>query len=302
MNSEPITFYSDGLKLTGQLFIPEDDPPVTTPRPIVIACSGFTGLCHIHPARFARYFTQHGHLCAGFDYRGFADSEGDRGRVLLEEQVRDIMHATACIAGDDRVDADRIVLLGWGMGAGLVIDAARALPGVIGLIAVNGFYVGKRFLREHHDESSFARYVRATDAERTERSRSGRARFVDPFDLYPLDPQSRGYVDAVLRKTVAYEAESYSFELADSLLRWNVEAYVNAMEVPLLVAHGEKNMLHPTREAQALHDQYGGPKSLYWLPGAGHTEFMDDDDPKFQTLASHIEQWIRGRIDATGNS
>jgi hypothetical protein len=28
----------------------------------------------------------------GFDYRGFADNEGEKGGVLLEEQLRDIKH------------------------------------------------------------------------------------------------------------------------------------------------------------------------------------------------------------------
>jgi len=297
---ESAALFSDGLRLSGAFFLPEETPRESGPRPAVIPCSGFTGLRDIHPARFARYLTARGHLCFGFDYRGFADSEGPRGRVLLEEQVRDIIHAASFVAADERVDARRIVLIGWGMGAGLVLDAARVLDGVAGVAAVNGFYHGDRVQRAHRDAAAYATFRRMIAEERAERARTGRARRGDPFDLYPLDPQSRRYVDDVLRASDGYDAENYSYELADSLLRWNVQAHAPNLRVPLLVAHGDQNKLHPVGEASALYDAYGGPKELFWLEGAGHTEFMHDDDPKFLALAGRIERWLANTL-ATGS-
>lgn len=291
MRQESIRFFSDGLALDGSFFFP--DVPPDGPRPLIIACSGFTGLCSIHPARFARYLTNRGHCCLGFDYRGFAESEGEHGRVLLEEQVRDIIHAVAAAATHDRIDRGRIVLLGWGMGAGLVLDASRKLDGVAGIIAANGFYDGDRFCRAHRNHDSYRRFLDRVSDERRTRARAGVAARGDPFDIYPLDDLSRQYVDSVLRTNPGYDTTAYSWELADSLLRWNVEAYAPGMDIPLLIAHGDQNGLHPVAEAQSLYDAYGGPKELFWLEGAGHTEFMLDDDPKFQALAARIEEWIR---------
>jgi alpha-beta hydrolase superfamily lysophospholipase len=294
MRDESVQFFSDGLRLSGGFFWP--DGQVTHPRPLVIACSGFTGLMSIHPARFARFLTGRGRACFGFDYRGFADSGGQRGRVLLEEQVRDILHACAFASADPRVAADRVFLLGWGMGAGLVLDAARALPGVAGVIAVNGFYCGERVQRAHRGEQGLRAFRERVDAERARRAATGRAEMVDPFEIYPLDAQSREYVDAVLRKTPNYEAERYSMELADSLLRWNPQAYASKMRIPLLLAHGTENRLHPPAEAESLYAAYGGPKSLYFIEGAGHTEFMHDEDPRFQALAERIADWLDERL------
>ena len=295
MQTEETHVFSDGLRLGATFYWPDgrDDP---TPRPVVIACSGFTGLRHIHPARFARFLTERGHACFGFDYRGFADSEGPRHRVLLEEQVRDVIHAVARASRDGRIDASRIILLGWGMGAGLVLDAARQLPGVIGIIALNGFYDGRRFQAAHRGADGLRHFVDRVTEERCERSRSGTTIEADPFDIYPLDPQSRQYVDEVLRRTEGYQAERYSFELADSLLRWAPEAHAPAMELPLLIGHGDANLLHPVGEAESLHRSYGGPKELYWIEGAGHTEFMHDDDPRFRALAAHVADWIESRL------
>ena len=295
MQVEDTSFLSDELRLAARFYWP-DDRDAAREAPLVIPCSGFTGLMRIHPERFARYLTRRGWACFAFDYRGFVDSEGPRNRVVLDEQIRDIRHGAAFASADARIDASRIVLLGWGMAGGLVIDAARELAGVVGLVAANGFFVGRRVQRAHRSEADMRTFEKEVDAERRERVRSGKARQVDPFDLYPLDAGSRRYVDDVLRKTPGYEAEKYSYELAESLLRFDVEAYAPAMSLPLLIAHGDQNKLHPTVEAQSLQKAWGGPVDLFWLEGAGHTEFMADENPKFQTLAGRIDAWLKSTV------
>jgi len=298
MQTEDTQLFSDGWRLGGSFFWP-DHPSATTPSPMVIACSGFTGLRHIHPARFARFLARRNQPTFSFDYRGFADSEGPRHRVTLGEQVRDVIHAAAYVSGDDRVDGARLILLGWGMGAGLVLDAARHLPGVIGLIAINGFYDGRRVQRVHRGEAGFRSFCARVDEERRRRARTGEATVIDPFDIYPLDPESRDYVDNVLRKTPGYQATSYSFELADSLLRWCPEVYAPALDLPMLIAHGDRNRLHPPSEAESLHGLYGGPKELYWIADAGHTEFMHDDHPTFKALGARVTEWIEALVART---
>jgi len=293
MRIETTTFLSDGLRLSGTFYWP--DAPGRGPDAIVVVCSGFTGLNAIHPARFARYLTARGHACFGFDYRGFAASEGASGRVLLEEQARDIVHAATFAAADARVDGSRLALLGWGMGGGLVVEAARTFRELDGLACVNGFYVGARVQRAHRGEAGLRTFERQAAAERTRRVTSGEDRETDPFDLYPLDAQSRHYVDNVLRKTPGYEARSCSWQLADSLLRFDVEAHASRLDVPLLVCHGERNALHLPAEAASFHAAYGGPKELYWIPDAGHTEFMADDHPTFLALGARIAQWLASR-------
>jgi len=292
MRREPATFYSDGLRLSGAFFFPDDDDG-SAPAPLVIPCSGFTGLMAIHPSRFSRSLTAAGFRCFAFDYRGFAESEGERGRVLLEEQVRDIVSAAAFAGSDERVDGSRIVLLGWGMGAGLILDAARLLDGVVGVIGANGFFDGERVQRAHRGDEGLKAFRTTVREERAKRTRTGEATRVDPFEIYPLDPVSRKYVDDTLRTFDDYDTEGYSYELADSLLRWRPEAFAPAMRTPLLIAHGDENALHPISEAESLHEKYGGPKELFWIKGAGHTEFMHDDDERYKALAAKVVEFTK---------
>lgn len=296
MQEEPHRFFSDGLELSGKFFLPDVGSSAARQRALVLPCSGFTGLMDFHPARFARVLSEHGLICFGFDYRGFGDSEGARGRVILEEQVRDIQHAVAYAATDERVDPTRIFLLGWGMAAGLVLAAGRHLPGIRGLLCLNGFYSGRRLYQSHRTE----REMRDLDAEirqeRRERAMTGRARWVDPFSFYMLDDASVGYVDDVLRATPGYEDGRFSFELADSLLSWEPDVYAAGYRLPLLIAHGTENRLHPIEEAWRLYVEYGGPRELYLLDGVGHTEWMLDDNPVFRRLGGKIEEWIDHRL------
>jgi len=296
MKTEPTSFYSDHLRLSAAFFLPDDDDGAPT-KPLVIPNSGFTGLMNIHPARFARSLTAAGHRCFAFDYRGFAESEGDVGRVLLEEQVRDIMHAVAFASKDPRVDSNRIILLGWGMAGGLILDAARELPGIIGLIAANGFYNGLRVQKAHRSEHALNDFLNEVAEERARRATTGETTMVDPFHIYPLDPASREYVENTLRTFEHYADERYSMEMADSLIRWNPEMYACSMNIPLLIAHGDGNKLHPVSEAESLYDIYAGPKELFWIEGAGHTEFMHDDDPRYQSLASKVVQFVNQLVE-----
>lgn len=291
MQTEDHVLYSDGLKLGAALHLP-DDHDGTTPLPLVVPCSGFTGLRHIHPERFARALTTRGYACFSFDYRGFADSEGIRNRVLLAEQVRDIRAATAYATSDPRIDADRVALLGWGVGAGIVIEACWAMPRVRAIIAANGFYNGKRFQAAHRTPSELRALEERVWAARERRARTNEHETVDPFDIHPLDDSSRGYVDYFLKAVRGYDAEGYDLDFAESLLAWNPEALASEFTRPILIAHGEENDLYPLSEALSLYRAWGGEKMLHRLASAGHTEWMHDDDPRFLSLAETIAGWL----------
>lgn len=293
MNSEIVSVVSDGLKLDGAFYW--EDALLKDDSPLVIVCSGFTGLKHIHPERFARYLTQQGYVTFGFDYRGFGDSEGERGKVLLEEQVRDIANVVTFVSAHARKQGRKLVLAGWGMGGGLVLDAYRHAESLIdGLVCMNGFYDAVRVQKALRGEHGWKGFQRFLHDERLHLVQGGEPRKLDPFDIYPLDPVSKVYVDDVLWKTPGYGLTS-DLDFADSLIAFRPEAHIDERyaNTPLLIAHGGENDLHPVTEARSLYARYPGPKTLYLLPEGGHTEWMLDEDPKFQAFAARIDDWLR---------
>lgn len=295
MRSEHHFVYSDGLRLGAELHLPDVDDAEGR-LPLVVPCSGFTGVRRAHPQRFARALTQHGYACFSFDYRGFADSEGVRNRVLLPEQVRDFRAAAAYAFGDERIDTDRFFLLGWGVGAGIVVDAAWAMPYVRGLIAINGFYDGTRFQAAHRRPSELRDFIHSTWASRCEQARTGRSMSVDPFELHPLDPSSEAYVEHFLKAVQGYDADAgYDLDFAESLLGWNPGALASSFTLPILVAHAEQNDLYPLSEALWLYRNWGGEKQLHRIPGVGHTEWMHDENPTFLRLIDVLVDWLERR-------
>ena len=295
MIEEKTSFYSEGLKLDASFYLPEPGKEDKR-RPLVLTCSGFMGLNRIHPARFARALTALGYTCFGFDYRGFAESEGERRRVLLEEQISDIANAAAFASVHPNVYGNRVLLMGWGMGGGLVLEAARLIPKIVGLVCMNGFYNGKRVQKMVRGYSAYVEFLERTDAIRAEAVRTGKVIDVDPFSIYPLDPQSEDYVDNVLRQVPEFGGLVKPM-LADSLLRFCPDQHLEDFSrVPLLIAHGERNFLHPPTEAEELYTLYPGPKELHWLWNAGHTEWMDDANPTFQGLVSAIDNWYHSQV------
>lgn len=297
MIEEKTFFYSEGLKLDASFYLP-DAGKEHKDRPIVITCSGFMGLNRIHPARFARALTEIGYTCFGFDYRGFANSEGEPRRVLLEEQISDIANAAAYAAEHENAYERRVLLMGWGMGAGLVLEAARLVPKLVGLVCMNGFYNGKRVQKMVRGFSGYVEFLERIDAARALAVRTGEVIEVDPFSIYPLDRQSEDYVDSVLRQVEAFGGLVKPM-LADSLLRFAPDTHLEDFSrIPLLIAHGERNFLHPPTEAEELFKLYPGPKEIYWLWNHGHTEWMDDADPAFVKLVHAIDTWYHEHVES----
>ena len=284
-------FYSDGVELAGAFYLP--DQPVDASRPLVLPCSGFTGMGRIHPARFSRALTARGWPCFIFDYRGFPPSGGTPGRVLIEEQLRDIRHAAAFASSDEELGPRELVLLGWGMAGGMVLPAARGLSNLRGLVCVNGFYDAQRVQRALRGEDNWQRFCEWVEQDRLNRVLQPDPVEVDPFSIYPLDRVSRRYVDEVLRRVPDYEGDKVHSLFADSLLDFAPEQRLEHLsQTPLLIAHGDANALHPVEEARSLHQRYPGPKQLHWIEGGGHTEWMADDHPLFLALIERISAWL----------
>ncbi|MFO8142731.1 MAG: alpha/beta hydrolase [Marinobacter sp.] len=292
MFEQKIKFTSDSLSLDGAFFkdAERDDPRL----PIVIVCSGFTGQKNIHPERFARALSAKGFTVFGFDYRGFGDSEGAREHVLLEEQVRDIANAVAVVSQRADSEGRKVVLAGWGMAGGLILDAYRICQDqVAGLIAMNGFFDAVRVQKAQRGEHGWKAFRSFMAEERLRLAQGGEPQGIDPFEIYPLDPVSRKYVETELVKAPGYGVTS-SFDFADSLISFCPESHLDERfaAIPLLIAHGAENDLHPVTEAYSLYARYPGPKELFMLADAGHTEWMLDENPKFQAFSGKVADWI----------
>lgn len=284
MQRRPIHFFSDRLRLDGDLYLP--DGPIDKPLPAVITASGYTGLKDIHPARFARALAPHGYACLAFDYRGHGYSEGERGHLVPQEQVEDVRAAVTFMAAQPEVDPDRIGLVGWALGGGGVLAEAADDPRVAAVVTCNAIGNGERSVRFQHDEESWGRLQADLVRDRTERVQTGRSRTVPPFHIVRLDLDTREYVGTELYKTAGYASAEVTLDSADAYMRFRPEDTAHRISPrPLLLVHGAENRLHSPEESRSIYKLAKEPKQLVELDGAGHTEYMFDEHPTFQSLA-----------------
>lgn len=307
MDCRGVSFFADRQRLAGDLYLPDgasaDDDGTGAADgalPGIVACSGYQGLKDIHPARFARALVPAGFACLAFDYRGFGFSDGERGRLVPQEQVEDVRAAVSCLRAVAEVDEDRIGVIGWGLGGGVVVVAAASDQRIGAVVSCNGIADGERSTRAMHDDASWQRLLARIRADREHRALRGPSEIVHPFDIVrlDLDTATRGYVDAELYQTPGF-GSGVSLEAADYLLRFHPERFVDRITPrPLLLVHGADNRFHRPAESRALHARAGQPCHLEILEGAGHTEWMHDDHPIFQRLAGLLRDFFGEHLDA----
>ena len=130
MQEEERCFWSQGARLAGTLSFPSASGPV--PAAILGSGSGHHDrdetVCGKKPFKvISDYLTQTGFAVFRFDDRGAGKSEGDPNSATFQTSLEDLSAAHREIAGDERVRADRICLIGHSEGG---LTAAAAAKGV----------------------------------------------------------------------------------------------------------------------------------------------------------------------------
>lgn len=291
MDEREVRFYSETYKLDGTLYLPGNLKPGEK-RAAIIPVSGYQGFNEFYPKLFSRYLTQAGFVCLGFDYRGFAKSEGSPGRVLLHEQVEDIKNAITYLQIQDEVDPERIGLLGWGMGAFNVVQLASIDKRVKAVAALNGFYNGERWLKSIHSYVKWNDILKAVEEDRVRRVTTGKSKKADPFTHYPLDPETIAYVKKELAPMEPF-GKDIDLQFTDSIIGMNAEQTVASIAPrPIFIGHGRLNLLHPPEEAKALYATARDSKQLYWIDGK-HNDFMYHDHPVLNDLMDQVTDFFQ---------
>ena len=144
--SKPVSFYSEGVKLAGDLFLPADAKQGDR-RAGIVLCHGYTGVRSIYLPDNARVLAEAGYVVMSFDYKGWGDSEGPKSRLAPYSRVADVQAALTFLGAQPEVDAARLVwrrhrrlrrsrrsarevrCLGGGSGQRGALDAQRTPPG-----------------------------------------------------------------------------------------------------------------------------------------------------------------------------
>jgi dienelactone hydrolase len=307
LETEKVEYYSDGIRLEGLLHFP-DEMRQGERRAAVIICSGFQGLKEWVPARWWPQFVDAGYVCMAFDYRGFGTSDGERGRMVPEEEISDVLNSVTFLQQQPRVNSSRIGLLGWGLGGGIVVGAAARDSRIAATACVNGLGYAGRTVRDACPYPIWAELQDTLAADRVQRVLRGKSatihyrEFTHPggtWDLHLKNPETRvdtghSQFDKDLKAIGKKPVETFTLASAEAYYNFRPELTVYQISPrPLLIVHGEKNVFMPIDEAYSLYERAREPKQLLIIPGAKHLEWIDPESPLRQPYMAKVVEWFR---------
>jgi dienelactone hydrolase len=292
MKREDVAFYSEGCRLSGHLYLP-DDRKEAERRPAVVLAHGFTGVKELILPQYAERFAAQGWVALTFDYRGFGTSEGQRGRLLALEQVEDIRNAVTYVRTRSEIEPERIGLWGTSYGCGLVVYAAALDERVKAVVAQIGIADGLTSATRALNPQQIEALRAGIEQDRRQRVLTGRGMYVDPFAIIP-DPEMIAFFERHLAAMP---------QLKTQILLQYVEAHIEFSPVSmvdriapraLLIIAAEHDVICPADELKRMHDRAGDPKKFVLVEGVTHFQCYEGQGME-RTCGEAIE-WYKAHL------
>lgn len=190
MAVKTVTYFSEGTVVVADLFTP-DEMIVGKKYPAIAVCQGFTGT-RASPVNSAigAALIKEGYVIISFDYRGWGDSGGERGRLAPLEQVDDIRNTITFLETLEFIDMARVGLIGISYGCLTAPHAAALDPRVKATLACLGVATGYDAVTNIRTPEEMAEWERKVAEARRRRVQYNEVdRTVGVIDVF-IDPQS----------------------------------------------------------------------------------------------------------------
>ena len=288
VNHSKVTFVNRyGITLAADMYVPKD---VAGKLPAIAVCGPFGAVKEQAGGLYAQTMAERGFLTIAFDPSYTGESGGEPRYVVSPDiNTEDFSAAIDFLATNDKVDAERIGIIGicgWG---GLAINAAAADPRIKATVASTMYDMSRVNANGYFDadDSAEARHalLKQLAAQRTEDYRNG---FQKPGggvpDVLPADaPQflkdyydyyktPRGYHPRSLNSNQGRNATT-----PIPFINFPLMSRANEIESAVLIVHGEKAHSRYFGE-DAFKKLTGDNKELMIVPGASHTDLYDRMD------------------------
>jgi uncharacterized protein len=284
----PVTFYSEGVRLDGDIHVP-DGITRGTRRAAIVLCHGYTGVKDLYLPDNARVLTEAGYVVMTFDYKGWGKSEGSRSRLAPHSRVADVRAALTFVSTLPEVDPDRLGIYGTSYGGATVVWVAAVDPRVKAVVSVVGIGNGARWMRSVRRPDEWYDLLERSARDRARRAREGASEFVAREEILLPDRQSADLA-AKARKDNPNAVGAIPLEYVDETLEFNPEWVVDRIAPrPVLFITTDDDRLVPPDESRALYERAGEPKKLVVLHGYGHYEVYME--PAFSEVMRETLAW-----------
>jgi hypothetical protein len=290
-----VEFYSEGVKLCGDIYTPDALRPGEK-RAGIVLCHGYTGVKDLYLPDNARVLNQAGYVAMVFDYKGWGNSEGPRSRLAPYSRVADVQAAMTFLSLQEEVDAGRIGLYGTSYGGATVTWVGAVDQRARCIVSVVGIGNGARWMSRVRRVDEWFDLLERSKADRERRSTTGASEFVDRSEILLPDRQSAQLAAAARRNNPA-AVSTIPLEYVDDTIGFNPEWIVDQISPrPILFITTDNDRLVLPEESEQLYAHAKEPKKLVVLKGHGHYEVYQE--PAFGQVMAATLDWFQRHLPA----
>lgn len=252
-------------------------------RPAFLVLHGFGGNKEGEQGVWAtKTLLQWGYVCLQIDFRGCGESEGERGRIVPQEEVIDAQNAISFLETRPEVDPKRIAICGSSLGAAVGIVTAGTDPRVAALISQGGWGSGPRkFMQQHPPPDAWNRFLTMMSEGVRHRENTGKSMMVHRFDVVPVPERLRALLrDGHMQFTAETPLGMFLFHPEDVIGQISPR--------PVLLLHAVKDSVTPSAESIELYKRAKSPVELHLIDGVDHFMFAESN-PRVSTI---VKDWL----------
>ena len=305
-----VTFVNrSGITLAADLYIPKG---MAGKLPAIAVSGPFGAVKEQCAGLYAQTMAERGFLTIAFD-PSFTGESGGMPRYMASPDINteDFMAAVDFLSLNERVDSDRIGILGicgWG---GMAINTAALDTRIKATVSATMYDMARVNAKGYFDseDSEEARFQKksAMCAQRLEDLKTGEYKLgggvADPLpedapffvkDYYDYYKTNRGYHARSLNSNGGWNVTG-----CESFMNQPILKYSNEIRSAVLLIHGEKaHSCYFSRDAYAdmiKDSKYADNKELLIIPDAVHTDLYDGGEDQvipFDKIQNFYEQYL----------
>jgi alpha-beta hydrolase superfamily lysophospholipase len=279
---ELVTFSSDGRSLSGALFEASRPGPAA-----VVLCHGAFEFKE-NWFDYAERLAGEGFTALTFDLTGHGESDGVRGTVDMGTWPYDIREALNLLGTRGY---ERFGLVGWDFGGTAVVLAAAHDPRVrcAAILSAPVF-----LMPSLADRVAFTLILGAGKVKRALWRKPltlSRAKELERMRV-AVDEEVNERYRSDARVRAHYEAVPIPECLDHAWI--DVTPAAERVEVPTLIVHGAKDVVHPVAQSQRLRDALQATNELHVVEGVGHAVHLDGrSDEVYELIAGWMRRYLK---------
>lgn len=278
---------SDGIALTLR------SPAGSKKKPVIILCHGFCGIREILLPDFAEAFTRAGFSTITFDYRGFGDSDGERGRLVPAMQIDDIISVVNWARKQPTLDAQRIGLWGTSFGGCHVFGAAVRDPEIKCIVSQLAFADGEEIVTGKMNEAEKEAFLLTLDKMSEKQKSTGKEMFVG-VNRVLSDVESKSFFEENRTQHPKMDIK-IPFLTVRETLRYKPALNASQVTCPTLIVIAGQDTVNPPAQGRALFDSVGAKeKRLHEENSARHYDIYAGEH--FKHIICVQTEWFKTHL------